>query len=121
MFDTTQDLIDTNNRAVTALNQCLERLHELSIGALPQEKSFLQAQISRTTSQINLLNITNSQLVAAGVLIQPLSHDAKNDLLGAFQRVDHAIVQDEVIGAAIDTINDILAATVTIGTITRPM
>lgn len=119
MFDNTQDLIDTNNRAITALNQCLARLHKLLIGALPQENSFLQAQISRTTSQINLLNITNAHLEAAGVLVQPLSDSAKNDLLQAFQRVDQAIVQNEVISAGIDTINDIFAAAAKIGTITH--
>lgn len=119
MFDNAQDLIATNERALTALNQVLAQLHKLLIGALPQENSFLQAQISRTTSQIDLLHINNAHLEAAGVNIQPLSDEAKNDLLEAFQRVDQAIIQNAIIGAGIDTINDVFSAVAKIGSITH--
>lgn len=119
MFDNAQDLIVTNERAITALNQVLARLHKLLIGALPQENSFLQAQISRTTSQIDLLHIINAHLEAAGVNIQPLSDEAKNDLLEAFREVDAAIVQNAIIDADIDTINDIFSAVAKIGSITH--
>ncbi|SRR6266404_2669866 len=119
MFDNGQDLIATNDRAITALNQVLAQLHKLLIGALPQENSFLQAQISRTTSQIDLLHISNAHLEAAGVNIQPLSAQAKDDLLDAFNRVDQAIVQNAIIGAGIDTINDVFSAVAKIGSITH--
>jgi len=119
MFDDAQDLIATNERAITALNQVLARLHKLLIGALPQENSFLQAQISRTRSQIDLLHISNAHLEAAGVNIEPLNDEAKNDLLEAFRRVDQAIVQDAIISAGIDTINDVFAAVARIGSITH--
>ncbi len=117
MFDNAQDLIATNERAITALNQVLARLHKLLIGALPQENSFLQAQISRTTSQIDLLHINNGHLEAAGVNVQPISDEAKNDLLEAFRRVDQAIIQNSIIGAGVDTINDVFSAVAKIGSI----
>jgi len=119
MFDTAQDLIATNERAIAALTQVMARLHKLLIGALPQENSFLQAQISRTRSQIDLLHINNAHLEAAGVDIRPLSDDAKSDLLEAFRRVDQAIVQNAIISAGVDTINDVFAAVARIGSITN--
>jgi hypothetical protein len=119
MFDTAEELMETNERAITALNQVLARLHKLLIGALPQENSFLQAQISRTSSQIDLLHINNAHLEAAGVAIKPLSADAKKDLLEAFKRVDKAIIQNAIIGAGIDTINDVFATAAKIGSITH--
>ena len=119
MFDTAAELIQANERAITALNQVLAQLHKLLIGALPQENSFLQAQISRTTSQIDLLHISNAHLEAAGVGIQPLSPAVKDDLLEAFREVDQAIIQNAIIGAGIDTINDVFAAVAKIGSITH--
>ena len=119
MFDTAAELIAANERAITALNQVLAQLHKLLIGALPSENSFLQAQISRTNSQINLLHISNAHLEAAGVGINPLSAEAKEDLLEAFNRVDQAIIQNAIIGAGIDTINDVFAAVAKIGSITH--
>lgn len=119
MFDTAAELIAANNRAITALNQILARLHKLLIGALPQENSFFQAQISRTSSQINLLHINNAHLEASMAVINPLSAEAKDELLEAFRRVDDAIVQNAIIGASIDTINDLFAAVAKIGSITH--
>ena len=119
MFDTAEELIAINERAITALNQVMSRLHKLLIGALPQENSFLQAQISRAKSQIDLLHISNAHLEAAIVDIKPLSAAAKEDLLEAFNRVDEAIIQDAIIGAGIDTINDVFAAVARIGSITH--
>ena len=119
MFDTTQELIATNERAIEALNQVMARLHRLLIGALPEENSFLQAQISRTKSQIDLLHINNAHLEAAGVVIHPLSPAAKDDLLDAFNRIDEAIIQNAIIGAGIDTINDVFATVARIGSITH--
>ena len=118
MFDTVEEMIAANERGITALNQVLGRLNRLKIGALPQENSFLEAQINRTMSQLNLLHINNAHLEAASVSIQPLSADAKDALLEAFHRVDQAIVQDAIIGAGIDTINDILGAVARIRTLT---
>jgi ferritin-like metal-binding protein YciE len=118
MFNTAEDLIATNDRAIAALTQVLARLDNLSIGALPQEDALLQAHISRTKSQINLLNINNAHLEAAGENIKPLSDDAKSKLLDAFRRVDQAIVQNAIFSAGIDTINDVFAAVAKIGNIT---
>lgn len=119
MFDSAAELIETNERAITALNQVLAQLHKLLIGALPHENSFLQAQISRTRSQIDLLHISNAHLEAAGVLVNPLSAEDKDELLEAFQRVDQAIIQNAIIGATIDTINDVFASVAKIGSITH--
>lgn len=119
MFDTAEELIVTNERAIAALSQVMARLHKLLIGALPQENSFLQAQISRAKSQIDLLHINNAHLEAAGVNIKPLNDDAKSNLLEAFRRVDEAIVQNALIGAGIDTINDVFASVARIGSITN--
>ena len=119
MFDTAEELIEANDRAITALNQVLARLHKLLIGALPHENSFLQAQISRSRSQIDLLHINNAHLEASMTGTKPLSAAAKEDLLEAFNRVDQAIIQDAIIGAGIDTINDIFATVAKIGSITH--
>ena len=119
MFDTNAELIAANERAITALSQVLARLHKLLVGALPHENSFLQAQISRTRSQIDLLHIINAHLEAAGVVVKPLSADAKDELLEAFQRVDRAIIEDAIINAGIDTINDVFATVARIGGITQ--
>ena len=118
MFDTVEEMIAANERAITALNQVLGRLNRLKIGALPQENSFLEAQINRTVSQLNLLHINNAHLEAAGVNVEPLSAEAKDQLLQAFRKVDQAIVQNAIIGARIDTINDVLAAVTRIRTLT---
>lgn len=118
MFDTVEEMIAVNERGITALNQVLGRLNRLKIGAVPEENSFLEAEINRTVSQINLLHINNAHLEAAGVIVEPLSADAKDALLEAFHRVDQAIVQDAIIGAGIDTINDIFAAVTRIRTLT---
>ena len=119
MFDTTEQLIEANKLAIAALGQVLARLHKLLIGALPQENSLLQAQISRTKSQIDLLNIINAHLEAAGVVVKPLNADAKDELFEAFQRVEQAIIQDAIINAGIDTINDVFATVARIGSITQ--
>lgn len=118
MFNSNADLINANNRAITALNQCLARLNRLTIGALPSENADLQADISETTSQINLLNISNAHLAAATVAFQPLDPDSMGELVNAFHRIDQAIIQNQIINAGIDTISDVIGAAAKIRSIT---
>lgn len=119
MFDSFDALIEANNRSIKALNQCLARLSKFTIGASLQEFARLQAQIGRVTAQINLLNVINAHLEAANVPFKPLDGDTLESLRQAFDRVDRAIIKNEIIGATIDTINDVFAAAAKIGDITN--
>lgn len=119
MFDSFDGLIQANNRALKALNQCLTRLNKMTVGGFPPEFAILQAHIGRVTSQINLLNVINAHLEAAAVDFKPLDDETQQRLQQAFDRVDRAIVQDAIVNATIDTINDVFAAATRIGNITN--
>ena len=119
MFDSFEDLINANNRALRALNQCLTRLNHMTIGTFPEGFALLQAHIGRVTSQINLLNVINAHLAAATTQFKPLDAATQERLQQAFDKVDQAIINDVIIGATIDTVNDIFSAATRIGNITN--
>ncbi len=119
MFDSFDELIQANNRAIQALNQSLARLNRLTVGAFPGDFAMLQAHIGRVTSQIRLLNVINAHLEAANVPFAPLDAATQERLQQAFNRIDQAIIQDAIVNATIDTVNDVLAAATRISNITN--
>lgn len=119
MFDSLQDLIQANNRALEALNQCMARLVNMRVGASVEELSLIQDQISMVTSEIDLLRDINIQLEAADVPFTPLDAATQQQLRDSFDKVDKAIVRNAIISATIDTINDVFEAVSKIGDITN--
>jgi hypothetical protein len=119
MFDSNQDLIRANNRALSALNQCLTRLNKMAVGASFAELSILEDKIDQITSQMELLTDINIHLEAAIVEFEPLDAASQQQLQASFARVEQAIVQNEIIGATIDTINDVFTAASNIANITN--
>jgi hypothetical protein len=119
MFDTIPQLIEANDKALIALNQCLARLREFMIGSTTNTRARLRAQIGRITSEIELVQIVNTHLSAATVEFTPLSVGAKSQLQDAFDKIDRAIVSNMIIDAGIETINDIVATASKIGDITN--
>jgi hypothetical protein len=119
MFDSFDDLIQVNNRALQALSQCVERLNRMTVGAFPAEFAMLQAHIGRVTKQIDLLIVINAHLEAANVPFSPLGEETEQRLRQAFDRIDRAIIQDAIVTATLDTINDVFSAAARISNITN--
>lgn len=119
MFDDLPGMIAANNRALKALNQCLARLNQFTIGATSSTFAMLQVRIGQTSAEINLLHLVNAHLGAATTTFKPLSGEALAALQGAFDRIDRAIVNNAIVNAGIDTINDVFATASKIVSITN--
>jgi signal transduction histidine kinase len=117
---TLQEMIEANQDSLEALKASRNRLRQLRVVAInPDERERINAELQDVINEINLLDMMQAHLTAAGTTVQPMNPTDVEALREAAAKIDKAIMEDAIVNATLGFIQDLLDATEEIRKLSR--
>src|SRR5689334_14469719 len=117
MATTRDQMAESNQSALKALNQSLSRLEEMLIGATFTLRSRLEFELTEVQTEITRLQTIEAHLRAADTVVQPVSDVVLAELNRLTKKLDDAIVASAITTANLEFLIDVLDSARGIGDI----